>query len=72
MARPVGFEPTACGFEVRRSIQAELRAHVIFSSVFGKVHNFLFEGSLKIELDTSKRCTISFWKLYKHPSGPSF
>jgi hypothetical protein len=27
VARPAGFEPAACGFEVRRSIRAELRAH---------------------------------------------
>jgi hypothetical protein len=29
MARPAGFEPATCGFEVRRSIRAELRAHEI-------------------------------------------
>ena len=27
VARPAGFEPATCGFEVRRSIRAELRAH---------------------------------------------
>ena len=29
MARPRGFEPLTCGFEVRRSIRAELRARKI-------------------------------------------
>jgi hypothetical protein len=28
VARPAGFEPATCGFEVRRSIRAELRAHM--------------------------------------------